>query len=40
MAFNLFHPSSEADLILSWILNKDKIYNCFHKQCESGIKTQ
>lgn len=39
VAFNLFHPSSESDLILNWILNKHTIYNCFQKQCESGIKT-
>lgn len=40
MAFNLFHLSSEADLILNWILNKHTIYKCFHKQWESGIKAQ
>lgn len=38
MAFNLRHPSSEAELILSWILNKYTIYNCFHKQWESLLK--
>lgn len=38
MAFNLFQPSSEAELILSWILNKNTIYNCFCKQWESLLK--